>query len=130
MAETPNPLTHTASKSYLPMSRALIASWAPTATTGLSSARPSRSRSRFASARLRRGWSEYVFAISDLLVKLSVVIGLHPLDEALADQALRVPRHGPDVRFENDVSHVGEAGPGPLTLDLVNVEGRARHGVT
>src|SRR5512141_3413275 len=111
------------------MSRALIASCAPTATTGVSPARPERSRIRFASARLSRGWSENMFAISDLLVELSVVIGLHQLDDALADQALRVHRHGPDVRCEDDVVQLGEAGPGPLPLDLVYVEGRPGDGV-
>ncbi len=52
IAETPKPLTQTASKPYAPISRALIASCAPTATTGPSPDNPARSRKRFASARL------------------------------------------------------------------------------
>ena len=49
---TPKPLTQTASKPYEPISLALRASCAPTATTARDSLRPARSAARFRSARL------------------------------------------------------------------------------
>src|SRR5680860_1440566 len=46
IAETPKPLTQTASNPYVSISLALIASWAPTATTGRSPVSPARSLAR------------------------------------------------------------------------------------
>src|SRR5680860_373508 len=89
IAETPKPLTQTASNPYVSISLALIASWAPTATTGRSPVSPARSLARLVSARLIAiGYSDDVFTISNLLVQSSLMKRVDQLDHAFADETL------------------------------------------
>src|SRR5688572_10692323 len=101
MAETPKPLTHTASKPWPSIRIALIASWAPTATTG-PLASPCRRRARLASARDITGCaSGDVFVIAYLLVKASLLERQDQFRHPVPDQALGIQRHRADVRCEN-----------------------------
>src|SRR3954451_14608780 len=106
MAETPKPLTQTASKPQLSIRRALIASCAPTATTGPGSASPSLNSRRLRSA-LFRWRSDDEFTMVQLLFQTFVLIRLDQLEDASTDALLGVDCHGTDVRGEDHVRKGG-----------------------
>src|SRR5687768_17594149 len=82
IAETPNPLTQTASKPQRSMSSALMASWAPTATTGAVRASPARRACRLRSARFTvPRVSDDELIMGYFLLEASCVTGLDQLED-------------------------------------------------
>src|SRR5215216_5690985 len=149
MVATPKPLIQTASKPYLPMSCAVSASWAPTATNGDGSVKPSRNAWRLKSAvswltvarlsvrhrRARdctprraayvRGVSCHEFLAGRLGVDATAPERVQQADDPLADLALGVGRHGPDMGRQDDVGQVPQRREYSLALALVNVQAGA-----
>src|SRR5215218_3434721 len=130
MVETPKPLTQTASKPQLSMRRALMASWAPTATTGPGPASPALRTCRFRSARfIEPRASNDEFAMGHFLCETSFVTGLDQLEDPGTDESLGVQGHGADMGCEDHVRQPGQGGHRALSLGLVDVERRARQAV-